>query len=985
MGLGQMSKIPYNVMRHKDWDAAPRSPQAVGALILGSAVASTVVVGTGAAALTLGAVVGYAAITAVTYVANKLLAPKMPSYSAADYEDIEESATTENKGTLINSKNSVANQEYIYGKVRKGGTITFMDSSGEDNKYLHIVIALAGHEVYSIDDIYINDQIVSINGSGYVTNNGWDSKIRIRKHKGNQTTGDSALVSETSMKGSGVGKGIAYIYARLEWDQDVFAGGIPTFTAIIRGKKVYDPRNGSTGYSNNAALCVRDYITSSYGLSDSQVDDTYFASAANDCDENVPKAGGGTQDRYEMDGVVNSKSSIGKTLEEMMQSCNGELYFSGGEWKLRVGVYESPTKIFTLDDLRSSISLQTRFSRREIFNRVTGKIMRAEDDWIESDYPAIQSSAFLSEDNGIENTLDVPFSFITDHRRAQRVAKQMLYRMREQMTFDAEFGLNAVDVEIGDTVQLTIDKYGWNQKDFIVASWRLLINDNGGIRIGMSLRETSSTAFDWNAEEQEIISNNTNLPDFRDVPDVGLSVTGELRLVNQEVVGTILIDVSSDSTLISHYEVQYRKTGDASWTSLGISSTNRFEVVGVQDGFFDFRARGVNILGIRGDWAYISNRYITLFTEIPQNVTNFGANTVGHTLHLSWTPVPDLDLSHYEIRYSPVTIGAEWSSSVVLIPKVARPATTASSPARTGTYLIKAVDKLGFKSADATQNVIINDLNDILGLNVIQNFVQNPDFDGVKDDVALVVDGSDSYLVLSTSDLFDEVAGDFDDATGLFDGGSGSVASSGFYYFDNEMDLGAKYTSYIRSSISFNQIAYIDRFDSAGGDFDQKAGLFDGDTSNYDSATAKVQYAYSDDSPAVATASGTWSGWIDLVAADISARSIKFRAHLETVDGTLSPRITALSAIVDMPDAVQSENDIAVTGSKSITYPAPFYTTSSPSIGISATGLSSGDYYVIGSKTNAGFTASFYDASDNLLTQPVELDYISRGFGKETA
>ncbi len=106
---------------------------------------------------------------------------------------------------------------------------------------------------------------------------------------------------------------------------------------------------------------------------------------------------------------------------------------------------------------------------------------------------------------------------------------------------------------------------------------------------------------------------------------------------------------------------------------------------------------------------------------------------------------------------------------------------------------------------------------------------------------------------------------------------------------------------------------------------------------------------------------------------------------METVDGTLSPRITALSAIVDMPDAVQSENDIAVTGSKSITYPAPFYTTSSPSIGISATGLSSGDYYVIGSKTNAGFTASFYDASDNLLTQPVELDYISRGFGKETA
>ena len=171
--------------------------------------------------------------------------------------------------------------QYVYGQVRKGGTTTFIEATGTENKYLHIVVAMAGHEVEEIGAIYIDDEIVTIDGSGFVTSAPWNSKVRIKKHLGSATqAADSDLVAETSVTSTFQGKGIAYIYARLDYDTDVFANGVPVFTAMVKGKKVYDPRTSTTAYSNNSALCVRDYLTSEYGLGDDAIDDTVLSASA---------------------------------------------------------------------------------------------------------------------------------------------------------------------------------------------------------------------------------------------------------------------------------------------------------------------------------------------------------------------------------------------------------------------------------------------------------------------------------------------------------------------------------------------------------------------------------------------------------------------------------------------------------------------------------------------------------------------------------
>jgi hypothetical protein len=939
-------------------------PQVVAAVVAAAipATAATAITVFGTS-ITFASIIGYVGYTALTTAAlRKLSAP----------------SGLENKGTLLNIREPAAAQEYVYGEVRKGGVLTYIDETGTDNKFLHMVITLAGHEVEEIGDIYINDEIVTIDGSGFVTGTRWKSKIRIIKRDGSQTTANATMVSEAGVPSTFIGRGIAHLYVRLEYDADVFGGGIPTFTAVVKGKKVYDPRTATTAYSANAALCIRDYITSAYGLSDSTVNDTFFSAAANDCDDNIPLKSG-TQDRYTINGVIRADSTVGSALSDMMQSCNGALYYSGGEWKLRVGVYEAPVKSFTLDDLRSSITLPTKMSRRDNFNRVVGSFVNASADWIEADYPTVSSSFFLNtEDNGIENVMDLPLPMVTNGARAQRIAKQALFRSREQMTISAEFGLSALSLEVGDIIDLTVAEYGFTNKEFEVKSWKLLISEAGGVRVGLVLRETSQEAFAWDAEEEELAANNSNLPAYYEVGGVGVSIVGDLRLVNQQVVGALLVTVTSNSENIDQFEVQYRKYGATAWKSLGRSTSNEFEVVGVSDGAFDVRARGINALGIRGDWTTVSNFYVTIFAAPPQDVTNFSANVVGNTLHLTWTPSTDLDLSHYKIRYSKLTSGAGYQNAIDIVKKVSRPANSVVIPAQTGTYFIKAVDKLGNLSLLPASIVVDTNVADIDALNVVETLQQDPTFAGSKSNVVVLSDDSGTYLTLDTSTLFDSLSGDFDDEVGLFDGGgsTGQIVSSGTYQFDNYVDLGDKYVSRVSAALGIEFLDYADTFDSADGDFDAREGDFDGDPSQFDTISARTQVSFTDDDPA---GSPTWSDWRDFIVGDISARAIRFRAILETSDANNAPAVRDLTATVDMPDRVESASDITYTGTYAVTFPSAFKV--SPAIGIAAS-LANGDRYVISGKSRSGFTITTYTGA-SVSSNPATFDYVAKGYGKE--
>jgi hypothetical protein len=148
------------------------------------------------------------------------------------------------------------------------GGVVFYQETTSDNRYLHRLIAVAGHEVNQIGDIYLNDEIVTIDGSGNVTSpSQYNGKVRLIKHLGTaDQAADADLVSESTLWTTNHrARGIAYIYARFLYDADAFPNGVPTVTSIVQGKSVYDPRTELTAYSDNAALCLRDYLILALG------------------------------------------------------------------------------------------------------------------------------------------------------------------------------------------------------------------------------------------------------------------------------------------------------------------------------------------------------------------------------------------------------------------------------------------------------------------------------------------------------------------------------------------------------------------------------------------------------------------------------------------------------------------------------------------------------------------------------------------------
>ena len=815
------------------------------------------------------AAVGYVAITLVTTWALSALTPK-PDFGALD-----------SRSLMVNARDAVAPHDFVYGQIRKGGVITYYESTGTNNKFLHQIIVLAGHEVEEIGDIYINDEIVTVDTNGFVTSAPWNSKIRINTHDGSQTTADADLLAESNqITAAFVGNGIAYLYVRMEYDQDVFANGIPLITAVVKGKKVYDPRTTTTAYSANAALCIRDYLTSAYGLNDSEIDDTVFSAAANVCDENVTLDVGGTEKRYTLNGVIRGDTSHGDVLTRMMTSCAGTLFWGAGKWKLVAGDYTAPTKTLTLDDLRGPINLDTRVNLRDQFNKVQGTFNDAAQRWITADYPPITSSVFETEDNGVQSALDFELPFTTSSATAQRLAKLTLFRGREQMTLSADFGLNAFDVEVGEIIALTIERYGWTAKEFEVIGWNFGPNqDAGDLRISLTLRETSSSAFDWNAEESAILANNTTLLSYADVPTVGIpaeDIQSTIRIVREKITEVISINITSaNSESVDRVEVQFQEESATEWKGLGSGPLGRYDLVDPEPGNYRFRARAINPFGYKGGWTTSGLVQTAGSATPPSDVTGLFYEISEGTTTLEWEPVSDLDLSFYRIRHAVETSGATWANATTAVDKVPRPGTSVALPTRPGTYLIKAYDKTAIPSTNAESVIIAAD--DVPSFTNTLTQTEDPGFSGSKTDCE-VVTGDELRIIFDSAAPYE-----------------------GTYDFSTYIETHDSTARRVRARIDANVV----RVDESAGLFDDLPGLFDELPGLFDDLTGAAQFAdtnllfyisTTNDDPA---GSPTWSSYKQFRAGEFYGRAFRFRVVLKSTSENVTPSITGLEAVVE--------------------------------------------------------------------------------------
>jgi len=891
------------------------------------------------------------------------------------------SGPQEKRGFSVTQRGSTIPHQIIYGKMKVAGARIFDGTTGTDNVDLHRVVAFAGHEIESFEEIYINDEVATIDGSGTVTSpSRYQGKIKIYEHLGSPNqAADSNLVSAVSnWTGNHRLRGIAYLYCKFTFDVDAFPNNVPEITAVIKGKKVYDPRTSTTAWSDNPALCVRDYLTSTgYGLGEAtaNINDTAFTTAANICDETSTDAG---TTRYTANGAFTTGIEPQELLNDLMTSMGGTIWYTQGYWTVKAANWTAPVLDLNEDDLRSGITVSTRHSRRDNFNVVNGTFKGEESNWQVTDYPPVTNAAFVTADNGQESPIDLELPWTDNSIEARRIARILLEKNRQQLTMSASFGLRAFQLQTGDNVRITNTRFGWINKEFEVVSWSFGVQNEYDLQIELVLRETAESVFDEVDDGIVYERDNTTLLSPFEVPNLGINISTELRRVKGKTLGVLLIDINNTSTIMDTAEVQFRKTGDTNYTAIATMGafvgTDRVEVVGVEDDFYDIRARATNSLGVHGAYNTISNYFVEALGAPPADVTNFTGNVVGSNLFLSWTPVADLDLAHYIVRYSPQTVSATYDSSVLVAEVPSSSSTLAVSDAGTGTYFIKAVDDtISGSNTSVNPAQFITTSAGLEELNVVETLSEDPSFAGVKSSIEIDDDG---HLILERQPLFDDATGLFDDRSGNFDDFD-NYASSGTYYFANSVDLGGTFTSRLNYSLVSSRMDITANFDTADGLFESRGGFFDGGTTTFDDTEVSLELRHTTDNP---TGTPTWSNWQTFSISDITARAFEFRVIMTSTNPNATPVVEELSVVVDMPDRVTSGQDITFTGTTNVTFPDAFKAV--PAIGISLADLANGDRYTITNKTRTGFTMNTFTGV-SASTNPVTLDYVAKGYGKE--
>lgn len=365
-------------------------------------------------------------------------------------------------------------------------------------------------------------------------------------------------------------------------------------------------------------------------------------------------------------------------------------------------------------------------------------------------------------------------------------------------------------------------------------------------------------------------------------------------------------------------------------------------------------------------FADISNHTVIGASAKPPQVDTFTLNTIGDHTYVEWTyPSIAVDVIGYEIRYSANQNNTSWTTMTVLSDALPREARSFTVPSRSGSYGIKALDVLGNRSVSAT--FINASLEDPAAQNVVSTLTQEPLWTGTMTDVdrngAVIQLRSENYMASWTTLASVPIIG--------FTAGTG-FASTGNYEF-GETDLGEVYTSRV----------IVDAVVSTSGGLSTMAGwltlagladLAGDDTGDEVAVELQVNYSIVD------SATPVYQGWRRFVVGDYTARHLKFRAVLTSNYETITPIISGLTAVIDMPDRVDYGNDIVSgTGTYSVAF-SPWFR-ELRSVTIAAQDMATGDYYTISGKTRTGFDVIFRNSAGTAISR--SFDYQAIGFGRE--
>lgn len=534
-------------------------------------IVAAVAIGASAAAAAgiITATMAMVIVVAASVAAAVLIKPAVPSIGAYTSQQ-------ERKQVL---RSATAPMAFIYGCTVVSGLLFFAEEEAGDStkEWVHLGIAIAGHPIDHVGRVWLGDELIGDYGD----------KAQFEIHSNRQTVDPFMKSKCRSWKDDMIGKGITWARISLKFDADKFPSGIPNIKFEVFGKKVYDPRNGSTAWSDNAALCILDFYRSYLKVDDVDLNMNQFTQAANICDQQLDD-GGGNRKRYTINGTFDAAETQAGVLDDMHLACAGEPTYMAGQHGILAGAYYGPATM----DLRegqiiSDVKIIPEAAYNDKLNIVTGTFLDPQQQYAEVDYPPVKVQQYIDAD-GSEFTSDLKLRFVASEFQAQQLAQIKINRTRIGRMLTFTMNLSGYQYRPGYYVRLYLPQLGINGQEFRITEWALAADK------GVDITLKQETAQVWN----DAIGKPIERPDITDFPKATVAQPVSLLYTVTEI-GQVVQGVFSWTNIGDiAYNIVVIRQGGKNIQTIQVPGQS-VNITGLVRGTYDLVVMAVNRFGQR--------------------------------------------------------------------------------------------------------------------------------------------------------------------------------------------------------------------------------------------------------------------------------------------------------------------------------------------------------------------------------------------------
>ncbi|AZZ98245.1 collagen-like protein [Pseudoalteromonas sp. R3] len=374
-----------------------------------------------------------------------------------------------------------------FGRDRVGGVIAHQATVERDEKkWVQLIVLINGAPIDTLEDIYIANKPLS----DYPADS-YNYSLSDGRHATANSMAVSKMAGWTSKH---VGFGQAHVFIELENNREVFPDGISDCEFLIRGIRVWDPRDSGQNpddestwaWSQNAVLCALHYVRfyGAHQVPMHTIPLNWWIAAANVADEDTEytntDGNTATEPRYTCNGTFQFTSRPSEVLSQLERTFAGKIFRQMGQWFVRVGAwYGNPTYTIGPDDVMGNVKIKWHADLRDRANTVRAQFVDPNQHYERTDAPPVVAEGYVARDNQpLEASISLPF--VRSVTTAQRLAKIHLEQTRLGV-IELPLRHTALRAAVGRTIYVDLPREHISKKIYRVVDRKFRLT--GGITL----------------------------------------------------------------------------------------------------------------------------------------------------------------------------------------------------------------------------------------------------------------------------------------------------------------------------------------------------------------------------------------------------------------------------------------------------------------------------------------------------------------------